>query len=126
MRFCQEHWTALRAGVLARGMWHLVAGSGAELGARIYEHQEEGTQTARTFDPLFAATMAIYGKAIQGGLYLMNDKPDGEPYCPLCELDAHLPPKPADGPKESVLWIDGCLDAQRQAAQDLGLILLSS
>ena len=127
MKFCDAHWAKLRAGVQARGMWHLVASSGDDMGARIDRELEDGKSSAASFDPLMAATLAIYGNAINaGGLYLMGQHDNGAEFCPLCELDAHAPnDRPNAGPL-SVQWIDGCLDAQQAHARSLGLLSAAS
>lgn len=118
MKFCDEHWAKLRAGVQSRGLWHLVAESGEDAIQRMERELDDGKSSAASFDPLMGAHWAICGRAIAaGGLYLMTGD-----YCPLCELDAHATnEKPERGPL-SEQWIEGCLDAQRKHAEALGLV----
>lgn len=104
---CLPHWGALRDGVKSRGMWQLVASSGAEASAMMAA-ELKGEPTG--FDPLMSANWAIFAAALEfGGLAMMAGD-----HCPLCEADAH------GGHAQE--WIDGCLDAQLERARELGLV----
>lgn len=125
MQFCQPCYDKLREAIKARGMWPLV-GSDETLKEKIsqeVDHIQGGPppDARRTFDPLYQACMAIYGRAIQmGGLYLMTGD-----YCPLCELDKNAPLDaeiPAGYTTHGDAWIGGCCDAQLAGARELGLM----
>ncbi len=124
MQFCQPCYDKLREAIKARGLWPLV-GNPETLKERIGQEiaQTQGgppPDEKRTFDPLYAAVMAIYTHALNvGGLYLMTGD-----YCPTCEVDKHAPPDaaiPEGYTKHSEAWIGGCCDAQLAYARELGL-----
>ena len=123
MKICTEHWESLRTAIKSKGMWHLVAASGEQLVGRL---EKELKDEAAIEDPLMAANMMIWSRAIKlGGIYLMGQKEDGSAYCPLCELDYHADPKDPnlkDGEKPSENWIEGCTEALRKENQAKGLI----
>lgn len=110
MKFCQPHWDKLKAAVTERGMWPLVARSGAEGVARMAE-EIQGTATDATYDPLMACHWMIAGRALDClGLYVM-----GGDLCPLCEVLRVHDSKPCehgcthDDVEER--WINGPADA---------------
>ena len=123
MKICTQHWENLRIAIKSKGMWHLVAGSGEQLVERI---KKELKDEATVEDPLMAANMMIWSRAIKvGGIYLMGQKEDGSDYCPLCELDLHADPNDSnlkEGEKPSENWIEGCTEALRKENQAKGLI----
>lgn len=126
MKFCAEHWEHLRQAVKSRGMWQLVAKDGAAAVARVKE-EIEGTASDDNFDPLAAATWAIYGRAIElGGLAMMQ-----EDLCPLCELNRQVKANPeiaqtdAKGNPPSQNWIDGCCDSLLEYCREKCLLSVS-
>ena len=110
MKFCGDHWTALRAAIDERGLTRFVSGTGAALTDRLKQDLVQPEQTKETFDPLANATWAIYTNALDaGGLYLMSGD-----LCPLCEAEAHGIEKGS--------WITLAADEQVDRARTLGLI----
>lgn len=94
MRFCQEHWDALRQAIDARGLGDLVAPDGEVAMAQLVdqlrrgERGEEETVTAVNYDPLMSAHWAIVNNLAEvarthGGseaaLFIMVGD-----CCPLC------------------------------------------
>lgn len=116
MKFCQPHWDQLRKTIENSGMGGLIAGSG-ERAAAALARQLSGAVEKQDFDPLMNSNWAIMSHALKlGGLYLMSADEAGNQYCPLCEAEKH------GGPGTASSWIEGCCDAQLQAARELGLI----
>lgn len=79
MRFCQDHWDALRQRISDRGLDHLVARGGAAAGRQMKDQLESGEVALRNFDPLMSAHWAIANNVMDvvsraGGspLYLMS------------------------------------------------------
>jgi hypothetical protein len=113
MKFCMPHWDALRKAIDDRGLTHLVAKDGATATANMAA-ELTGQKTAQHYDPLMDAHWMITGNALKmGGLYLMTADPDGNEYCPLCEVRKH-----GGDPQE---WIDGCTDSILASCQERGL-----
>lgn len=99
MRICLDHWAMMRASIEAHGMSELVAKSGKEAADNAMT-ELQGEEAP--FDPLMSMNWHFHSQALQGGgLYLMGDagsENDGH-YCPLCELDRHIP---AFDPNEAI------------------------
>lgn len=79
MKFCQDHWNAMRQAVEDRGLSGLVAKDGAAAVAQVEEELLERWATRETFDPLMSMHWAIATNAMRaieasGGspLYLMT------------------------------------------------------
>lgn len=126
MKFCDCHWAALKEAVKVRGMWGLVAKDGTAVMERIKE-EIAGNASDDNFDPLAAATWAIYGRAIElGGLNMMM----GE-LCPLCELDtqvkgdSEIQQLDANGRIPSQNWIEGCCDSLLEYCREKCLLSVS-
>jgi hypothetical protein len=96
VRFCPEHWEALRAAIDARGLGSLVADSGEQAASNLAAEMEQGS-TVDNFDPLMGAHNAIMSRAIdeiagryqQNALMLMANEDDPAvtwPTCPVCAL----------------------------------------
>lgn len=78
--------------------------------------QLQGAPARDTFDPLLNANFAIWSNALErGGLYLMGNDEDGEPYCPLCEYEKKGGGKAAD-------WITFAADEQLEKGRALGFV----
>lgn len=148
MKFCQDHWDALRAKIEERGLAGLVAPSGviaAEQQKDQFERALSGEQeaTPANFDPLMSAHWAIASNAMStiSPLYLMADgdedpvegfgqKGEGRtwPRCPLCYLNlAHeLTCKDARctlDEKRGYDWmLDRAADEAKDKAVELGLV----
>lgn len=115
MRMCQTHWDMLREEVKSQGLMPFVAKDG-EIALQNVEADLNGAPEKDTFDPLMNANFAIWGNALDaGGLYLMSQKEDGTPYCPICESEAHNG-YPAEW------WITNAVNEQREKAKRLGLL----
>jgi hypothetical protein len=124
VKFCMPHWEQLREAIGARGLSGLISKGGEQATKRVTA-ELSGASERETFDPLMAANFAIWSRALDvGGLYLMGTDPEGKEYCPLCELDkqAKNPDGSAPDPPASTQWIEGCSDAQRDHAVELGLV----
>jgi hypothetical protein len=113
MKFCQPHWERLKAEIKSHGVADFIAKDGHEAMAQVVGELKGEEKTRRNYDPLMAANMMIWNRAIQcGGLYLMTQKPDGGEYCPICEVDKHAP-----GVGEA--WIKGASKAAVDAIAPL-------
>lgn len=86
MKFCMDHWTALRAAIEARGLSALVADTSEEVASKMVSETTSGP-SIDNFDPLMGAHMAIVSNAIGlAGLAVMMPNEDGSDRCPLCFL----------------------------------------
>lgn len=95
MRFCEEHWDALRERISARGLDHLVAADAPVAARQMKDQVESGEVSLRNFDPLMAAHWAIVNNAMDtisraGGnaLYLMSG--DETPEDPVDEAQLSI------------------------------------
>jgi hypothetical protein len=114
MKICPSHWEALRQAIDQRGLTPLVSADGAELAQRQADELVQG-RSAKTYDPLAAAMWAIFNNGIEaGGAYMLGTKSNGEPYCPLCELEQNSPTPAMD-------WIEAAAEEQLGEARALGL-----
>lgn len=123
MKMCQAHWDELKEAVRAKGLYHLVASSGQAAMERAIA-EVKGDATLSNYDPLMAANWMICGRAIDlGGLYLLGSKENGEPYCPLCELNEQVEKQNANttGKIPATVWIEGAVDEQWKYCQENGL-----
>lgn len=101
MKFCKQHWSDLSEAIKTKGMWHLVPKSG-EAAAEAMQKEIDKTATPKDYDPLMSCHWMIFNNALAGGgPYLMTAQPNGEPYCPLCEVDRVKP-----GGEGAVQWIE--------------------
>ncbi len=124
MKFCMPHWAELKTAIDIRGLSHLVAKDGKVAADRLKD-ELMGVATKDTYDPLMNAHNMITCRALEaGGLYLLTGD-----FCPLCELDTHLPaldekgqPRPNSENKESTNWINGCTDSVLNHCQELKLV----
>ena len=122
MRICQDHWDKLKAAIKDRGLDHLVAKSGEEAAAMIAMITARLSGDKSQYDPLVDCHWMISRKGLEeGGLYLMGQKEDGSPYCPICVALAHLPD---DVTLEEAVayWIDGPANAALEHCRKLGLV----
>lgn len=108
MKFCQTHWDRLRKEVTDAGMFHLVSKSGVQAVVRM---TKELKGNATVPDPLLEAHNMIVSRGIEClGLGLMAKPEDGsEHYCPLCEVDKHVPNHP-NGMVCSEYWITSLIE----------------
>lgn len=85
MRFCSEHWGALRAVIAREGVGHLVGKDGRQA-IRAMVREIEGTAGPDDFDPLMAAHNAIVNRVIDEvtGVDLFFVGEDGVERCPIC------------------------------------------
>lgn len=80
MKFCQEHWEALKKAIDERGLTPFVAADGAEAVKRM-------TGESPKFEPLLHAHNAILSNTLRiAGLEVMAPNEDGTERCPLCFL----------------------------------------
>lgn len=79
MRFCSDHWQALRKAVADQGLSGLVSNDGT-VAASVFAHALSGEDSLATFDPLMYAHFDIISHATEmsGGAVL------AEPGCPIC------------------------------------------
>lgn len=109
MKFCEDHWSKLRAAIEACGLTPLVAQGGKSMAAKLAEQVEAGTETIDNYDPLMGSFFAICGNVFEylsasgtNPLYLMQTGPEdpvdvaraGEKYagrtwakCPMCYIN---------------------------------------
>lgn len=88
MKMCLEHWAMCREAVMDRGMGGLIAKSGEQAVENLKTELEGGKSE---FDPLMSMHWHWTNAALAaGGLYLLTDDEDGQPYCPLCEHVKHI------------------------------------
>lgn len=111
MKFCQSHWSKLRAAMVDRGIGHL----GAQSGEQAIENMTTELAGGKPdYDPLMDAHWMITNRALEiGGLNLMTSKEDGSDHCPVCEALSHG--------ASAENWIDGPADAVLEACRDKGL-----
>lgn len=149
MKFCEHHWSQLRARIDDRGLTHLIAKNGRVAVEQMAQQLQERDVTKETFDPLMSAHWAIAGNvneflasAGMNPLYLLGggeeDKVDARygpkyegrtwPRCPLCYINlAHevscTDPKcrlPKEGGYDWML--DRAADESLQRARELKLV----
>lgn len=113
MKMCDEHWAALRAAIVDRGLGAFVAKSGEAVVDRL---------VADGFEPLMGAHNAIVSNGLNAaGLELMRPNDDGSERCPLCFLIAACPcARGAACPYRT--WITRAADDQLAEAKRLGLV----
>ena len=95
MKFCPEHWAALRAAIDSRGLTSLVAEGGETAIKNLASELDHGT-TIDNFDPLMWAHNFIAANAMdsikstyqQNPLMLMADDAEHPEWaCPICALN---------------------------------------
>jgi len=104
LRFiCDAHWQELQKAVADRGLTHL-------------------TQNGEDYDPLLAATFAIWGNSLEAfGLSIL--KPEAP--CPLCVLDKHVrecTDESCESKDTGSDWIRYAADGQMDQAAQQGLL----
>jgi hypothetical protein len=96
VRFCEEHWSALRQAVEDAGLAALVAESGERAAANMAAQLEPGGDTIDTFDPLMHAHMNIWAAAMHmaeerygaSPMAMMFEDPEHPEWqCPICYLN---------------------------------------
>ena len=116
MNLCKPHWDNLCSAIRERGMSHLISGSSQQLSTRLNAHLS-GEPKEVSFDPLMAASFAIWGNALANCVdpnYLLR-----EDVCPLCELGFSQSIHGGDGPLD---WIEKAGDGALEEARKLGLV----
>lgn len=121
MRFCPQHWDALRSAIDSRGLGPLVAANSRDAVARL-KAELDGKDEPDDFDPLMSAHWMIVARATEmGGLYLMTGD-----YCPVCEALKHHPADCGIAECTPALveshWIDGPADEVLRVAREKGLV----
>lgn len=95
MRFCAEHWQALRSAIDTRGLSALVADSGDKAASNLASELTEGS-TLDNFDPLMGAHNLIFSNAMAVArqtymadplTLLVADEAHPEWECPICFLN---------------------------------------
>lgn len=105
MKVCSGHWNDLKAVIDKKGLSAFISRDGHAALDEMFKEQEADED--RPYDPLLAANNMIWTAALEaGGLYLMGTDENGDEYCPLCEVDAHLEGGAMD-------WIEGSTDEIR-------------
>lgn len=95
MKFCMNHWTALREAIKVRGMSEFVALNGEQSMRQTIEEFRGVPKTRQNFDPLMACHWAIINNAMttlaqmgQNPLILLaSDLEHPELECPICRLN---------------------------------------
>lgn len=109
MKFCTEHWEALRTAIDARGMGELVARSGEEA-VEYLKREVEGEATVFDFDPLMGCHNTLTHVALQlAGIKMMYADENGEQVCPVCALKA-------------IDWINDAADGALYEARKRGIV----
>lgn len=118
MKFCGDHWTALREKTIAAGLGALIAETGEDAARKVAREIEEGV-TLDTFDPLMRAHMAILSNALDvAGLDLLQPNEDGTDRCPICYLnrihDERCQGPPCVLPRGTAFdgWLERAVDEQ--------------
>lgn len=113
MRFCADHWAALRAAIDQRGLKSLVAEGGERAVANLVSEMQDGP-SIDTFDPLMAAHNSIWGNAMElarrGGadpLAMLNGDAPPEIQCPVCFLNKMMEHHDANCTQEGCDWPKG-------------------
>lgn len=131
MKFCDTHWTMLKAKVDEYGLTQFIAKSGEEAHAKLASQLSAEGGTRDTFDPLLGAHNAIISVAInQTGLELLVvNIVDGveQHHCPLCYLNQkHTVHCTEPDCKFSYdVWIDHAVKDMVEEAKKLGLVQVS-
>ena len=119
MKFCEPHWSALRAAIDTRGLSQFIAKGGAEA-ARRMEAEIKGATTGSTFEPLMSAHWRIVQvlTEIGGAEVLIQDG------CPICfGNEKHRAGCKDPGCTYSYdLFIDKAADEALLQARHLGLV----
>lgn len=95
MKFCQNHWSALKLAITKRGLGDFVSADGREAIQREISHMQGEPTTKENFDPLMGAHWMIANRAMQtlsaigaNPLALMAENPEHPEYeCPICYLN---------------------------------------
>lgn len=124
MKFCEAHWTELRAAIESRGLMSLVSTSGAQAAARD-ANRLGGSDAAKDYDPLMAAHWAIVNRSMSiAGLTIMHPNDDGTDRCPLCFLITSCQCTLGDGCHYRG-WITSVADFVYAEAREKGLVIAS-
>ena len=117
MKFCDKHWSALRAAIDARGLSHLVARSGDEAAEAIAA--ELRGEERQFVDPLMSAHNMIMCRAIEeAGLAILAGD-----LCPVCEaMKGYARAQGHPEADTELAWIEGPADAALKQSRELGLI----
>ena len=105
MKFCQDHWSALKQAIEDKGMFYLVAKSDEDA---VNNLRKDLKGEFAMFDPLMSSHNMIVSNAMAfGGLKILSMDESGNHYCPLCEVKKHI------GAEMDKEWIEnatnGCL-----------------
>lgn len=96
MKFCTNHWTALRNAIKVRGMSEFVALNTEQVVEQAKEELAGLPKTRKNFDPLMASHWAIANNAMShlgsrgmNPLILLSPAPPEHPEweCPICYLN---------------------------------------
>lgn len=119
MKFCTDHWAALRAAIDSRGLAALVAESGDQAARNLLGEVADG-RTIDNFDPLMAAHNAIMSNALSaaGGQAIRMLTAD---VCPICFCNSGDPANAAGiRVHDYDVWIDKAADDALAAWKALG------
>ena len=95
MKFCPDHWQALRDAIKSRGLDALVADSGQKAASNLASELQDGS-TIDNFDPLMGAHNAIVAQAMdiikerytQNPMMVFADENEHPEWaCPICALN---------------------------------------
>lgn len=130
MKFCDQHWSMLKAEIASVGLNRFGAKDGKAAFAQTVaslENAQAGVENgAAQFDPLMGAHWAIVNNAMPYvGLELMTMNEDGTHKCPLCFITAdHKARCEVVGCTVENFdeWIVKAVEGQLQGAKGLGLM----
>ena len=126
MKFCRGHWTTLRGMVEEKGMKHLIKTNAKEAFDSMIK-ELKGDNNIIDYDPLMSSYWTLSARAIEvGGIYLLGVKPDGSEYCPMCEVQKHIPVcncGKCKGETSAIQWMEGCTDAVLEYCKENSLVV---
>jgi hypothetical protein len=122
MRFCQEHWTKLKALLDDRGLTRFIADGGKEAVRRLVSGLE-AADDAKSFEPLMGAHNAIVANAMDAvWLEVMAPNDDSSDRCPVCFLKTICKCGDPTCPERYEGWLTHAADDALARAKELGLV----
>lgn len=105
MQFCGPHWSELEEMIVSKGMGALITPMPEDASTRPMDEWVD----LEVYDPLLDAFYDLTNMSLQRlGLYLLEPRPGGGRYCPMCEVEEHGCNLNTPGAAKS--WMEGCSD----------------